>query len=777
MERAPGHVDGTVARWVLLSDFLGAVSSARTESVAVATALERSRDAFAATATALVANGDVVGSVGLPDVVPIEGLELPAGATDGAGSLFIPGVGDCHVLAAPVAASPGAVLVIARDRPEFELEDVVLVRGMARALSLTIGLLATLDEERELRQSLQERQALLERLAQIQRSIVHRAPLTDVLRAVCQGASALTGDEVVGLRLLDPDDAERLVMVADFGIEEASRPLLARSKLTEGVGGRAVLEERLVVADDYAAFPFAHEHFVHDGLQAAMAAPVLEGRRVIGSLTVATYRAGRRYSKAEQEALLAFAEHASLALNDARTVEALHSTLRDALLQATHDPLTGLPNRSILFEHLEELFRLHRPDIPGGSIEDSVALLFIDLDRFKAVNDSLGHDVGDRVLVTVANRLRSAVRPSDLVARLAGDEFVVVCSGLHGQVDALGLADRIAREVAVPIAVAGRDVVVTASIGIAQLSSGSPMTADQLLRDADMAMYRAKERGSDRVEVFGRNLRSEVRERVDLEHALRRAILREEFRIEYQPIVELHTGTTLGVEALLRWEHDGRLVPPANFIRVAEETGLIVPIGGWVLRSACEQVAMWRSLPGLEDLSVSVNVSMRQFEDDAFVDGVTESLAATGLDAQALWLEVTESMLLDDVEQGIATLRRLRERGVRLAIDDFGTGYSSLSYLRRFPVNALKIDRSFVEHLEDDPVQGVILEAIVTLGQALAMTVVCEGIETAAQLREIHRLGMHAAQGYHLAPPLSPAAALSWLRERDAAGVAPARVS
>lgn len=747
------------ARWLHLAEFITTVSAARSEAGAIRAALHRAVESFEAAMVALVDSKGVVDVLGLPDVLPYEPLLEALAAGDGLVDVELPGIGVCDVITAKIGARPGAALVVARAHAPFPKEDVVLLRSMGRALSLTLGLVSALEEERGLRESLLERQALLERLARIQRSIVYRAPLGDVLHSICEGAAALIGDEVVGLRLVDPDDPDHLVLVAEVGIPEEIRGVVSRSRLTEGVGGRAVLEERLVVADEYADALFAHPAFARTGLRAAMAAPVMEGRRVVGSLTVATYGAQRRYSQAEQEALLAFAEHASLALNDARTVDALHATLRDALHSATHDPLTGLPNRAILFQHLEEVINLRRGD-------EGIAVLFVDLDRFKAVNDSLGHDVGDRVLVEVASRLRRAIRPADLVARLAGDEFVIVCAGLHGEIDALGLADRISDEIATAISIDSRDVIVTASIGIAHVDDDE-LTADQLLRDADMAMYRAKERGSDRIEVFGGSLRSSVRQRLDLEHALRLAIRGDQFRIEYQPVVDLDDGRPALVEALVRWEHNGGLVSPAEFIPVAEETGLIVPIGGWVLREACHQIAEWRRNElGLESLRVAVNVSMRQFSDDRFLAVVSDALRESGLAPSALSLEVTESMLLDDVDNGIRTLRALKELGVHLAIDDFGTGYSSLAYLRRFPVDVLKVDRSFVENLGVEPEESAILAAVVQLGAALGVKVVAEGIETGVQLAEVHRLGIAACQGFYFCKPKPAAEVLQWLQRR-----------
>jgi EAL domain-containing protein (putative c-di-GMP-specific phosphodiesterase class I) len=378
----------------------------------------------------------------------------------------------------------------------------------------------------------------------------------------------------------------------------------------------------------------------------------------------------------------------------------------------------------------------------------------------------LGHDLGDQVLVATAERLLRSVRPGDLVGRHAGDEFVVLCAGLHGEVDALGLADRICREIAEPVKLGTREIVVTASVGIARGVHG--LTADELLRDADVAMYQAKERGRDRTELFGKSMRARMMLRVELEHSLRRAILCDEFRLHYQPTLDLETGRPLLVEALLRWDHPDRgLVPPDQFIPIAEETRLIVPIGSWALREACRQVASWRrSEPALADLHVSVNLSACQFADDDLVELVAEALRASGLDPDALWLEITETAVMDDVEVTVRTLAALRELGVHLSIDDFGTGYSSLSYLKRFPVDVLKIDRSFVDGMGCDGEDDAIVTAVVRMAQALGKSVVAEGIENERQLAGLRELGCQSGQGFYFSRPLPPDAVRAWLLER-----------
>jgi diguanylate cyclase (GGDEF)-like protein len=650
---------------------------------------------------------------------------------------------------------------VVRSSGPFTAAERVLLSSMAKVLVMAVGLLENREQERALLASLQERQALLERLARIQRSIFHRAPLQEVLDTICTGAADLLGDDVIGLRLLDPEDRTQLVMVSSVGVRPAVADQPAwRTKVGEGIGGRAVQEGRLVVLEDYAAATFHMPAFASDGIQAAMAAPIFEGGWVVGSLTVATRTPGRRYSDAERDVLQAFAEHASLALNNARTVEALRQTLDEAVHQAKHDPLTGLVNRTVVLERLEALLAGPADEVNG------LAVLFVDLDRFKLVNDSLGHDLGDAVLVATAERLQRCVRPGDLVGRHAGDEFVVVCSGLHGEVDALGLADRICREVAVPVRLPSRDIVVTASVGVARATPGA--TADEMLRDADVAMYQAKERGRDRTELFGKSMRARLVERVELEHSLRRAIQREEFRLHYQPTIDLATGRPILVEALLRWDHPQRgLVPPDQFIPVAEDTRLIVPIGAWALREACREVASWRrASPELADMHVSVNLSACQFGDDHLVELVASALEESGLEPSALWLEITETAVMDEVETTIRTLGALKALGVQLSIDDFGTGYSSLSYLKRFPVDVLKIDRSFVDGMGTDSEDEAIVTAVVRMAQALGKRLVAEGIENSRQLVGLSELGCNAGQGYFFSRPQPPGVVVPWLLER-----------
>ena len=417
--------------------------------------------------------------------------------------------------------------------------------------------------------------------------------------------------------------------------------------------------------------------------------------------------------------------------------------------RATHDALTGLPNRRLLADRLG--LALARSARRGTR----AAVLFLDIDHFKVVNDSLGHTAGDRLLVLVAERLACVVRPEDTLARLGGDEFVVLVEGLAGEADALAVAARLEGALAAPFVVAGAELFVTASIGIA-LAGGPDASPESVVRDADAAMYHAKERGRARSEVFDTQILERAVRRLETESALRRALSADEFRVAYQPIVDLRSHQIVGVEALVRWQHPQRgLLMPDDFVSLAEDTGLIGQLGAVVLDRACRQVREWGER-GERPLAVSVNLSGRQLADPDLVEVVAAGLAASGLDAGLLCLEITESVLMSDVEAAIAALAALRGLGVRLAVDDFGTGYSALAYLKHFPVDHLKIDRSFIVGLEHDPRDAVIVSSVLTLADALGLTAIAEGVETAPQEDQLRELGCVYAQGYRFARPAFP---------------------
>ncbi len=410
-----------------------------------------------------------------------------------------------------------------------------------------------------------------------------------------------------------------------------------------------------------------------------------------------------------------------------------------------YDELTGLATRKLLIDRLEEALRR------GRRRRTVIGLLLLDLDRFKHVNDSLGHDVGDALLVEVASRLRAAAGESNTVARLGGDEFVVLCDEARDIDDISDRAGRLDEVLRAPFALGADEVMLTASIGIAVWNGGNER-ADELVRHADAAMYRAKDRGRGRIELFDERMQTLVSARLGLESALRRAIERDELVAYYQPIVAFSSGRPTHLEALVRWQRpDLELVPPDEFIGIAEETGLIHPIGEWMLQRAALDCARWQSLaPGV---GVSVNVSPRQFDSPSVVEVVSSALRDSGLPPELLGLEITESVLVDDPDETVALLDELKALGVRIALDDFGTGYSSLTYLQQLPIDELKIDRSFVAVLEDERSDLVLLRMMVQLGRAFDLKVVAEGIDTDRKLRRIQGLGCHLGQGYLFARP------------------------
>jgi diguanylate cyclase (GGDEF)-like protein/PAS domain S-box-containing protein len=416
--------------------------------------------------------------------------------------------------------------------------------------------------------------------------------------------------------------------------------------------------------------------------------------------------------------------------------------------QANYDTLTGLANRSLLQDRLEQAL------LTAASFGTRVAVAFVDLDRFKYINDSLGHHVGDELLKEVAARIESCVRECDTVARLGGDEFVLLLNGHSGPDSVRAIMESLLAAISQPWIIGQGEFHVSCSIGVA-LHPEDGEDARALLKHADSAMYRAKDSGRNNFQFFTRELNTLMTERLEMEGHLRRALERDQFVLCYQPRVDLEGGHIVGAEALLRWRIPNRgTIPPKRFIGLSEETGLIVPIGTWVLRTACAQNKAWQD-EGLPPIVVSVNVSPRQFRRENIVQTVAEVLRDTGLEARYLELELTESMVMHDAPQLLAMLDELKNLGVQISVDDFGTGYSSLSYLKRFPVDRLKIDRSFVEHIARDADDAVIVRAIIALGHNLGLKVVAEGVESEEQLRFLRMNLCDEAQGYLLGRPAS----------------------
>jgi len=418
--------------------------------------------------------------------------------------------------------------------------------------------------------------------------------------------------------------------------------------------------------------------------------------------------------------------------------------------QANYDALTGLPNRNLLHDRLRQAVYSQRNP-------RAIAVVFMDLDHFKFVNDSLGHSVGDKLLKAMGERLRSVLREGDTVGRVGGDEFVLILNDQSNEEVIFRAMQRISAKVAEPIEIDGQELYVTCSAGISLYPQDGP-DVDTLLKNADAAMYRAKEHGRSNFQFYTSEMNERVNERLSLEHALRRALERREFLLHYQQKNDLRSGQIIGAEALVRWNHpEWGLVRPARFIPVAEETGLIVPLGEWVLREACRQAREWMDR-GLEPGVVAVNLSARQFRQEGLVRAVSRVLEETRLDPAALEFELTESMVMHNVETAITTLQGLKSLGVALSVDDFGTGYSSLSYLRQLPVDTLKIDRSFVRDIGagENPDDGVIAQAIISLGHSLRLKVIAEGVETDAQLRFLKRHGCDELQGFLYGEAVAP---------------------
>jgi diguanylate cyclase (GGDEF)-like protein len=737
-----------------LAEFLAVVSSVPDQLSAVRMTTERAAKAFEAEVAAILGHeGAVADVVGFrTDRVPVAQLyEVAAGTRL---VLDVPGAGPCHTAVAPLAGRiPGHLLVARSGTDMFNGEELGLLRGMARVLELTVDTLHLFQVGRQqvveverLLASLQDRHRLLEQLSEVQRAITRRAPLQQVLDAITDGALALLGDEVAALRMFDPDDPGVLILASCNGMASELTRRLWRIPLDEsGVTGKAVLRNELVVLDAPAIAELRE-------VRAAMAAPVHDKSTVVGALAVASYRPDRVYTARDQQILQVFAEQVSLAVTDANT--------REAMQQAFHDSLTGLASRALFMDRLDQAL------VSAAKGRMRLATLFVDLDGFKMINDSYGHIAGDAVLVGVADRLRSCIRPEDTAARLGGDEFAIALQDV-GWEQAVAVAERILAALREPVRVDGKDVFVNASIGIA-FKTDRDTDGRMLLRNADLAMYHAKRNGKGRYEIFASSMRAMPVRSLDLESDLHRALAAGEFALHYQPIVELAGGSldaltgdrladrVAALEALVRW-NDPRhgLTSPQRFVPLAEETGLILPIGRWVIHEACRQASAWNARrTGRAPLVVSVNLSARQLQQADLPDIVAASLAETGLAPDRLMLEITESVLLRDTEVSMDVLRDLESLGVRLAIDDFGIGYSSLEYVRRFPIDTVKIDKSFVDEVADSPKGAALVRAIVQFGRTLDLTTIAEGIEAPEQLRHVLESGCSMAQGYLLAKPL-----------------------
>jgi len=730
-----------------LTEFLSVVADCPGGPAAQHAAVECAARALDADVAVLMIDTVPVAAVGLAaGEVPATALaEVAAGRR----TTLDLATGPHAVTFATIGGDATGVLVLGRRGPAFSAEEVCLLRGMARVLELSLQSLQMNDR---LRNCQNRGRLVFEELCGVQRAVARRLPLNQIYSMVVAAVRDATGGEMVSLNLVDTADRTRGSMVAAVGVPPEVFAKLQHIPLAAGgAAGLAVLGDEVVLVEDYATAPMALPSMTAAQLQSVIAVPVHENGQAIGSLVVGSFSTRRSFDKPVQDLIKAFAEHVSLAITDART--------REAMTQAFHDSLTGLASRALFLTRMEESLAA------GGR---GAAVVFVDLDRFKVVNDSLGHDAGDLLLTGVADRLRAGLREGDTAARLGGDEFAVLLPGVAGADEALPIAERILAALRQPFDLKGTETYVSASIGLAHGTAGE-LSAQDLMVHADLATHQAKKHGKDRVETFEPAMRRAFQAAVAIEADLRRAVVQHEFELRYQPIVHLQTGEITGVEALIRWQHPSRgLVPPMDFIPLAEETGMIVPIGEWVLREATRQVAAWnRRRRAGRPLTVSVNVSAVQLEQAALPQMVQSALDASGLPAGRLILELTESLLVDYRAATLHRLEKIKALGVRLAIDDFGTGYSSLAYLRRFPVDIIKIDKSFVDDVVDEPTAAALTHGIIQLGQALKLSTIAEGIEHAGQLNSLAGGNCELGQGYYFAEPLTQSALAALLFPPD----------
>ena len=567
----------------------------------------------------------------------------------------------------------------------------------------------------------------------------------EVADVVLEHTKALCNADFVELLLVGEADSAAVVYRQRVDGERVRLEDTVES-LCGAFWGRAVCEREPFEIHRRSAPALQQDDLQAHGIEHCVVAPLLVQDECLGVLRIG-FSTETSFHRRDRQVFTTFANHVAGAVHNTR----LFAEVRT---RALHDPLTGLPNRALLSDRLTHAQARTRRS--GGG----VAVLFLDLDRFKVINDSLGHSVGDRLLQAVAERLAGTIRPGDTAGRFGGDEFIVVCEDVTDESEALRLAERLVSTLELPFTVtaAADPIFLSASIGVALSTDGAEDPA-AMIRDADAAMYRAKERGRSRCEVFDQEMRERAVSRLETETDLRRALERSELRLEYQVFVDVPTQTIVGAEALVRWDHPRRgTLGPAEFIALAEETGLIRPLGAWVLHEACGQLARWAREDGWPpSFLLSVNLSPHQLADPSLLADVTAALASSGIDPQMLCLEITEGALVADMDHALDVLERLRALGVQVALDDFGTGYSSFSYLHRLPVDVLKIDRSFVDRLTVEPRDRAVVAGMIDLARALGLRTVAEGVETPGQLAELGALGCDLAQGFYFSAAREPA--------------------
>ena len=637
------------------------------------------------------------------------------------------------------------VLVLTRlGRGAFDATDLRLAQIVGAQAAVALSNARQLEELERRGEALERRLASQRQLLAITERLLLTRDRGAVFDAIADTLAEVVPHDTLTIYLIDREQACLVPILARDPYAE--QILATRPALEAGITGDVIRKGEAEVINDAANDP----RVIHvpgtpeDEDESLIVAPVRSPDAVIGALNL--YRVGRTFDDEDLELVRLFANHVAIALENA----AINERLIDAALT---DPLTSLPNRRLFTDRVEHaLARLERSGRP-------MAVLFLDLDRFKLVNDGLGHAAGDAVLRAVGERLHQELRTGDTVARLGGDEFGILLEDVAGLDEARHTAQRLLDGLAEPLQLEGRSVALRGSMGLALHRLEDDTGADELLRDADTAMYRAKAAGRGRVVVFEPSMLAYQLARLELDGELRLAVERRQLVLHYQPIVDLTTGRIVEVEALVRWNHPTRgLMLPDNFIQMSEESGQIVTIGTWVVREACRQARQWQTeRADRPRLRISVNASVREVVEPTYESVIEAALVGSDLSADSLTIEITESMLLANETAAIATLRRLRARGVHIVIDDFGTGYSALSYLNQLPVDGLKIDRSFIAGLGVEREKSAIVRATIAFARGLGLAVTAEGIQTEAQLRQLVAQQCDLGQGYWFGAPVDAA--------------------
>ncbi len=649
----------------------------------------------------------------------------------------------------------GALLFLSPDEGAFTGDLVELLARLAENVSFALDNFERAEEKARTEEQKERLSRMFAALSATNEAIMRSKSRAELFELVCQAAANGGKFTSTSINLARPDSDSLDVVAAAGPTAETTRSvkisISAAYPEGRGLSGTAFRSRQACISNDYLAdqrISAFHTIIRGDGAKSGGAFPLFIRGQAVGVMLFLSAEKDT-FTPEFVELLQRLADNVSFALeNFDRADEKTRADERIEYL-ASHDSLTGLPNR----ETFNEL--LHHAIEAACRHERRFAMLFIDLDRFKVINDSLGHDAGDILLAEISNRLRNTLRSSDVVARLGGDEFVVILEETAEREDVERIAHNLLSVLGEPLQLSGHECHTTASIGIAMYpSDGSD--AQTLIKNADMAMYFAKEDGKNGFRFFTKDTRAQSIERLTLEMALRRALDRNQFALHYQPKVDMATGQISGVEALLRWTHpELGVLSPMQFIPLAEETGLIVPIGRWVLKEACAQNMAWQGR-GLRPISMAVNLSPRQFVDQHLLRDIDEALVTSGMPPVLLQLEVTESMVMRNVSRAVKVLDAIQSRGIRLAIDDFGTGYSSMSLMKQFPIDTIKIDRSFVRDLPKDSEDQAIAQAIISMGKALGMTVVAEGVETTEQETFLRDYACDEMQGYLFSKPLTP---------------------